>query len=321
MKAAYAARLALLSVATSVTGFPVHQPNANMSIMTMYGGTADQLRGIINVKRGGFNDCENKTLTDVFDFRILLNLNHTVFDLYKKRLHGDWEAVVAGFIDQAKPYIAAGTAVGVFIGDEICCSYGVPYSNLSAVASKLKAGLPHAWIHTNECWNIGGWPPLRDGVGGIPPGLDIISADVYDMNTPPERPPNANGSANALKNIAFFEREVFPRLRPHQRALLAPGVFASHPAVCEAHNVSCPLAQQAAQVTARLDILFEWAKRRREIAGWIPWHFGNRTTPQWGGAYDLELGAISMPSVVAKLKEIGTFVRQHGNAIRGTTFT
>eukprot|EP01050_Picozoa_sp_SAG11_P026877 SAG11_NODE_6597_length_1281_cov_1.949239_1_plen_267_part_01 len=141
----------------------------------------------------------------------------------------------------------------------------------------------------------------------------MISADIYDMNTPPERPPNANGTANALKNIAFYEREVFPRLRPHQRALLAPGVFASHPEVCAAHNTSCPLAQQATQVTKRLDMLFEWAKGRDEIAGWIPWHFGNRTTPQWGGAYDLELGAISMPSVVAKLTEIGTFVR-YGNA-------
>ena len=36
------------------------------------------------------------------------------------------------------------------VDSEICCS-GTPYSNLSAVAARLKAGLPHAWIYTNEC--------------------------------------------------------------------------------------------------------------------------------------------------------------------------
>ena len=286
---------------------------APMSIMSMYGGTSEDLRGIVNVKRGGVHDCStNATLLKYFGYKVLLDLDHTVFDLYKKRLHGSWEAIVDGFAQQAKPCIANGTAVGVFIADEICCSYGISYQNLSSVASRLKARLPSAWITTNECWNINTWPALTsDGEGGIPPGLDAISADVYDMNTPPERPPNSNGTANAYKNIKFFENEVFPRLRPNQMALLAPGVFASSPAHCRASNISCPLATQAEQVVARLDVLFNWSKQQHKIAGWIPWHFENRSTPQWGGAYNLELGAIAMPSVVSKLREVGAFVQSH----------
>ena len=37
-------------------------------------------------------------------------------------------------------------------------------------------------------------------------------------------------------------------------------------------------------------------------------HFGNRSTPQFGGAYDQRLGAIAMPTVLDKLREIGKYV-------------
>ena len=61
-------------------------------------------------------------------------------------------------------------------GSEICCS-GTPYSNLTAVAAKLKTGLPDAWIYTNECSEMARWPKLDpiSGHGGVPPGLDAIS--------------------------------------------------------------------------------------------------------------------------------------------------
>ena len=61
------------------------------------------------------------------------------------------------------------------VDSEICCS-GTPYSNLSAVAARLKAGLPHAWLYTNECSEMARWPKLDSaGNGGVPPGLDAIS--------------------------------------------------------------------------------------------------------------------------------------------------
>lgn len=36
--------------------------------------------------------------------------------------------------------------------------------------------------------------------------------------------------------------------------------------------------------------------------------FNNRSNPQAGGACDMELGAVAMPSVYAKLQEIGKFI-------------
>ena len=110
------------------------------------------------------------------------------------------------------------------------------------------------------------------------------------------------------KNRKFYEEEIFPRLRPRQKALFVPGVFASSPSHCASENVSCPLASQAEQIVIKLEGFFRWAKNDSRVAGFNPWHFGNRSSPQFGGAYDQRLGAISMPSVLDKLREIGRYV-------------
>ena len=66
-----------------------------------------------------------------------------------------------------------GTAVGVFLGDEVVC-HGVPFENMTAVARRLRAGLgPSAILAINECgrsYGIPSWPE-------IPPELDLVSAD------------------------------------------------------------------------------------------------------------------------------------------------
>ena len=50
------------------------------------------------------------------------------------------------------------------------------------------------------------------------------------------------------------------------------------------------------------------AKAEPRIAGFTPWHFNNRSSPQHGPPCDMELGAVAMPDVVAKLKEIGEYI-------------
>merc|ERR1711957_743034 len=87
-----------------------------------------------------------------------------------------------------------------------------------------------------------------------------------------------------------------------------PGIFASSPAHCSSSGVQCPLDDQAKQIVIKLDGFFEWAKSEPRVAGFNPWHFANRSGTQLPGAYDQKLGAISMPSVVAKLKEIGEYI-------------
>ena len=67
-----------------------------------------------------------------------------------------------------------------------------------------------------------------------------------------------------------------------------------------------------------LNDMYEWAKSEERIHGFNPWHFDNRTSGNDGyglgfefpigctqATDDLSPGAIAMPDVVAKLKEIG----------------
>jgi hypothetical protein len=72
--------------------------------------------------------------------------------------------------------------------------------------------------------------------------------------------------------------------------------------------VSCPLEGQAEQVVIKLDGFFDWAMQDDKVIGFNPWHFNNRSVPQLGGAYNLQLGGVAMPTVVHKLKEIGEYI-------------
>ena len=278
----------------------------HLSVMTFYGMDITAQKGWVNVYRGAVGDCDNATLTRDFGMRILVGLAGGIFTRGerepKNSLYPDWEAATDAFVDVLKPKIEDGTALGVFMGDEICCS-GTPYANLSSVAGRLRQGLgPAAWIYTNECSEMASWPSIGvNGTGGVPFGLDAISVDFYDEK-------NTNGTAEVDKNKKFYREVIFPRLHPHQQALFVPGIFASDPTHCADTGVSCPLDAQAKQIVTKLDGFFQWAKDEARIVGFNPWHFNNRSHPQLKGSYDQRLGAVSMPSVVAKLQEIGTYI-------------
>ena len=219
----------------------------------------------------------------------------TIFDRAHRTLFAAWQEETKKFAALLAPGVRNGTNAGVFLGDEICCS-GTPLANLTAVADALRAGLgPKALLYTNECSEMQQWP-------AVPASLDYISIDFYDEH-------NTNGSAEVTKDRQFYERIMYPKMAPHQGVLLVPGVFASDPAHCRAGNVSCPLDAQAAQVVAKLDGMFAWAKEDGRVAGFNPWHYANRSTPQLAGWWDQRLGAIAMPSVVRKLREIGRYMR------------
>lgn len=127
----------------------------------------------------------------------------------------------------------------------------------------------------------------------MPPALDLISADTYS-----DFWPGATG-AQEVTNAKYAYKYFLDKLHPHQRALLVPGIFA-----CS--NTSWfPLAQQEAIMLKKLDGYFHWAQNDSRIAGFNGWHFRNRTQAQQAGACDMMLGAVAMPKVVAKLREIG----------------
>ena len=106
------------------------------------------------------------------------------------------------------------------------------------------------------------------------------------------------------------EEQVFPRLAPHQRRLLVPGVYGNTPASCVANGgttAACALDTQASQVVAKLDPHFAWAKADARIVGFNPWHFACRSSPHNRPRNDRRLGAAQMPSVLVKLREIGRY--------------
>ena len=62
-----------------------------------------------------------------------------------------WEAHVDAFA-HAVTKAPKGAVVGVQLGDELVCM-GLPWSNLSAIAARLRPRLPHSvFIYTNECF-------------------------------------------------------------------------------------------------------------------------------------------------------------------------
>eukprot|EP01047_Picozoa_sp_COSAG01_P063329 COSAG01_NODE_8189_length_2885_cov_3.866834_3_plen_350_part_00 len=78
-------------------------------------------------------------------------------------LRPGWEAVVTSVITAAGPLLRNGTVLGLFLGDELCCS-GVPFANLTNVAAFAKRQMLQ-WggglVYTNECIR-----PLNDSFAG-----------------------------------------------------------------------------------------------------------------------------------------------------------
>lgn len=165
--------------------------------------------------------------------------------------------------DIVKPLLDNKTAVGVMLGDEICCSNLACWSGqLDPVTKRLRSLLgPDAIIYTNEC--------AHPGIPMIPDAFDIISVDVYDGYSP-----GSNASAEVARAKEFYSTELFPKLASHQATFLVPGTFAC------SNTSYMPLADSSKNVVTKLEGYFEWAKSESRIIGFNPWHFNNRSNPQ-----------------------------------------
>ena len=75
------------------------------------------------------------------------------------------------------------------------------------------------------------------------------------------------------------------------------------------------LEQSEDEAVQKLTAYFAWAKTETRLAGFAPWHWGNRHTPQYKkGACNMELGASAMPRTVAKLREMGRWMKANARA-------
>ncbi len=230
-------------------------------------------------------------------------------------LASGWSRALDGFIARVGPLVRNGTVVGVFLGDELCCS-GVPLANVTTVTDALKAAWPDVATYLNECntclYGDASSCDLVSRWAAVPASIDLVSVDLYDLR-------DDDGRREVARARSFYERYLYPKMGAHQRAIGVPGTFASDPAGCAAKNVSCPLAAQAAQVVAKLDGYFAWGTSDARLVGYNPWHWRNRSSSMDpGSAWDLALGAVAMPDVVARLRAMGEYIRRGGAAGLGS---
>ena len=219
-----------------------------------------------------------------------------------------WEVIVEHWAKTiALPFLRNGTAVGVYIGDELCSHNIYPCWKLSMgpLLKKVRALLgPKAILYTNECessFSNHTGPSLDK----LPPELDLISFDAYAGLTV-----GSNASTEVDVVSGYLNQAIFGMMWPHQKALLVPGMF-------QCANVMS-FNQSEDKAVQKLDAYFQYAKTERRVVGFAPWHWGDRHNPQAKAGCDMEKGAGSMPRAVAKLREIGHWMKANaaGTSLR-----
>jgi hypothetical protein len=226
-----------------------------------------------------------------------------------------WEAKIEAFAsEQVLPRMKNKTAVGVFLGDEICChNSSCWHDQLYPMSAKLRDLLgPKAMLYENECGDSiagGGMAhghPVGPPLDKIAPDLDFVSIDLYKGFLPTDD----NGTAEAIAARAFVEKEVYPKLAPHQKIFVVPGTFAC------SNLTYMPLARSSHSVVEKLKAYFAWGKEDPRVAGINPWHYNYRGKPQHPPPCDMQLGAADMPDVVAELAVIGKWIKsQQSHAV------
>ena len=187
-----------------------------------------------------------------------------VFDIAHKGLDPKWQENLVAITAALKPFLANGSCVGIFVGDEIVASHGVPFANYTTVVSRLRELVgPKAILMANEGSDLWDWgQTAHDGEARfqVAKDLDYFSIDLYDGW-------NENGTWEVDMVRAIYEAQIFPAMSPTQRAFVVPGTF------------GCPgdLGLQAPQIVKKLEAYYAWAKVEPRIAGISSWHFANRT--------------------------------------------
>lgn len=117
------------------------------------------------------------------------------------------------------------------------------------------------------------------------------------------------GTAEVVANRARYRNQIYPKLHPHQRAVVTPGVYAMN---CTGVPPSgCNQSAQEELVAAKLEAYFRWAKEDPLIYGMNPWHFN-----YGAGGPGFTYGAIDLPKALAALRKIGKFIMGTGASHR-----
>jgi len=168
------------------------------------------------------------------------------------------------------------TIIGFFMGDELMWD-GLSYNNLTLTAEYVRFLFPNAFIWENEGANvfkcnktygkcINGHNRIVNITDGIPPGLSVISVDMYHMNHPDSK------FVSVVKQ--FYQTWIYPKLHNHQRAFTVPGSFASN------FNPTCNFNCYDRMCAEDAMNYYSWALEDPLITGMVPWTWYNCTTCQ-----------------------------------------
>jgi hypothetical protein len=224
----------------------------------------------------------------------------------EKGLRPDYAERWNATLDKLRPFIANGSAMGVFLGDELCwnCVHHAELTKAadlvratipplpSALAAKL--GLTRSVLYYNEAF-----PPLDDvamwnktcgpsvaleseggGYPNVPPSIDWVSMDYY---------PNEGTFAGAQR---IYYEKIFPKMQEHQRVLFVPpafscsngssAAFASH--FCCNNNTrdgaNPPCNGNCEEAQARwARAAYDWARNETRFVGLNPWYWEQPGAP------------------------------------------
>lgn len=214
-------------------------------------------------------------------------------------LYPGWEQEVEGIVSELRPNFGPGRAFrGIFLGDEICCRNTECYAaSLAPAAAKLRELLgKDAILATNEC----ALDPPKGGYPDIPADFDLWSVDTYNGFFPGSR--GADEVAQAKRD---YERGVFPFLKPHQKAMLVPGMFGC----LNESRAGVDHAWIEASLLEKLDGYWDWARSDTRVAGFVPWHYSSRGHDQAPGSpCDMMLGATNFTRAMARLRKNGAAI-------------
>ena len=110
----------------------------------------------------------------------------------------------------------------------------------------------------NDC--VDAWPY-------IPPDLDLVGMDRYLLSS--------HGMDEVSGTKAYYESAIFPKLAPHQRAMIVPGLVGC--SVNSSYGRSVPKEDQEQALLQKLEGYYSWAKSDPRIAGInsVSRHFGS----------------------------------------------
>jgi hypothetical protein len=239
---------------------------------------------------------------------------HDTFFQNGAGLRKDWKQSWAALQIKLEPLIQSKTVVGFFVGDELFPGKISLEDFKTALQALQVMKTKYPWLVTWENEGGTGWvQSFKKELGGIPDELDIVSCDDYYMWVNNTDTPQSQADGHR----AFYEKEIYPLLKPHQKVFLVPGSFGTHesagpypPRYPSGNKTYCYDgtfdgcdSYMADQVTA----FGEWAMEDQRVAGIAPWHWDTRkigvVSPY------KEVGVVDMPKTKEAWRVIGKAIR------------